>query len=133
MAPSRRWLTVYRCVLGALAAYFLLMGAFLVFFPELLLGRLGQPATPAVVGILRGAGGATMPYALLYLLLAAKPAERRWAGDVLVVANALAVLLDLLSVLLAEYTPMQSLLDLPVEVLSLVTILAFRGRFRAEQ
>jgi hypothetical protein len=132
MAPSRRWLTVYRCVLGALAAYFLLMGAFLVFFPELLLGRLGQPATPAVVGILRGAGGATMPYALLYLLLAAKPAERRWAGDVLVVANGLAILLDLLSVLLAEYTPMQSLLDLPVEVLSLVTILAFRGRFRAE-
>ncbi len=127
--PHVSWLAVYRGVLGALAAYFFLMGTFLVLFPILLLDRLGQSATPAVVGMIRGAGGATIPYALLYLLLAAKPAERQWAGWVILLANGLAILLDLVSIFLAEYTPIQSLIDLPVEILSLIVILAFRGKF----
>jgi hypothetical protein len=123
------WLAVYRGVLGVLAAYFFLMGAFLILFPILLLDRLGQPATPAVVGMIRGAGGATIPYALLYILLAVRPAERQWAGWVILLANGLAILLDLVSLFLAEYTPIQSLIDLPVEILSLIVILAFRRKF----
>jgi hypothetical protein len=127
--PHSSWLIVYRYILGALAAYFFLMGAFLIIFPQLLLEKLGQPATPAIVGILRGAGGATIPYALLYILLAAKPAERQWVGYVILLANGLAIILDLISLFLAEYTPMQSLIDLPIEILSLIVILAFRNKF----
>jgi|WetSurMetagenome_2_1015567.scaffolds.fasta_scaffold725206_1 hypothetical protein len=119
------WHVVYRYILAALATYFFLMGAFLIIFPQLLLEKLGQPVTPAVVGILRGAGGATIPYTLLYILLAAKPAKCHWAGYVILLANGLAIILDLNSLFLAEYTIMQSLIDLPVEIMSLVVILAF--------
>ena len=119
----------YRYILGFLAAYFFLMGALLVFFPQLLLERLGQPATPAIVGILRGAGGATIPYTLLYILFATKPGERQWIGYVILLANGLAIILDLFSLFRAEYTPMQSLIDLPVEILSFVVIFAFRRKF----
>jgi len=126
---SSPWFSFYRFILGALGVYFLLMGSFLILFPNLLLDRLSQQVTPAIVGIIRGAGGATVPYALLYILLAAKPAERQWASYVILFANGLAVILDLVSLFIVEYTLMQSIIDLPVEILSFVVIITFHNKF----
>jgi hypothetical protein len=123
------WLFLYRIFFGFLAAYFFVMGAFLMLFPELLLRNMGGASNQTLIGMLRGAGGATIPYALLYILIAIKPKERQWAGSIILFANALAIGVDLLSVVLSEYTPMQAMIDLPVEAISLLVIIVFHRKF----
>lgn len=106
------------------------MGAFLILFPNLLLERLGEPSSPIIIGIIRGAGAATVPYASLYILLAAKPSEHYWAGYIIGLANGLAILVDLFSLFRAEYSPIQSLIDLPVEMISLFVIISLTLKLR---
>ena len=119
------WRKIHRNVLFLLAFYFFIMGAFLALFPNLLLTGLGQNTNPAIIGIVRGAGGATIPYALLYIFLAIKPEETKWVKYPILLANGLAIILDLSSIFFSEFTPMQAMIDLPVEVISLIIILVF--------
>jgi len=98
----KTWQFLYRIAFGFFAAYFFLMGLFLLLFPGLLLQGLGVLSSQTLIGIIRGTGGATVPYAFLYLLIAVKPMERQWAVWVILFANCLAVLADLSSILLSE-------------------------------
>jgi hypothetical protein len=82
-------LFLYRITFGFLAAYFLVMGAFLMLFPDLLLRNLGGVSNQTIIGMCRGTGGATIPYALLYILIAIKPKERQWASSVILFANSI--------------------------------------------
>ena len=111
------------------SVYFLLMGALLIFAPEMATRTAGEQ-NPLVTGMLRGAGGSIVPYSLLYIYVARKPRERLWGMYVIGLANVLAIILDLTSIYLAEYTPRHAMMDIPVEALSLVAILVFQVRAR---
>jgi len=114
---------VFRIVFYFCAVYFLLMGAGMVLFPRILVkGVAGTEVSPAIIGMLRGSGGAVIPYALIYFLVAKDPRTRRWGLWVIATANVLAIILDTGSVLLDEYTMGYALIDLPVELLSLIAI-----------
>ena len=121
--------TVFRIIFYFCAFYFLLMGIGLVVFPRFLVqGVAGVEVHPALIGMLRGAGGAIIPYSLLYFYTAGKPLERKWGLRVIAMANVLAIILDMGSVLLDEYKLSYAMMDIPVEVLSLLGIaLAWSG------
>ena len=72
--------------------------------------------------MLRGAGGATIPYSLFYILIAVKPVQRKWALTVIGFANVVAIILDLASVFMNEYKLAYAMYDIPVETLSLIGI-----------
>jgi hypothetical protein len=110
---------VVRIVCYLFALYFLAMGLALMLFPAFI-SRVAGPQDPVILGMLRGAGGSIIPYSLLYVLVARSPCTRRWALAVIAVANVLAIVLDLLSVSLGEYRLSYAMLDIPVEVLSLL-------------
>ena len=59
---------LFRIVFYFCSVYFLLMGAGMVLFPQLLVrGVAGTEVSPAMIGMLRGSGGAVIPYALIDL------------------------------------------------------------------
>lgn len=122
MARSHRiLLLVFRIVCYLCALYFLAMGLALMLFPAFITTVAG-PQNPVILGMLRGAGGSIIPYSLLYVLVARSPCTRRWAAIVIAVANALAIVLDSLSVFLGEYRLSYAMLDIPVEALSLLVM-----------
>lgn len=116
-----------RTVFYFCSVYFLLMGALLILAPHLVTRPAGE-LSPVITGMLRGAGGSIVPYSLLYIYVARRPRERLWGMYVIGFANALAIILDLTSVYLAEYTPGQALIDIPVEAISLVAIVLYHRR-----
>lgn len=111
------------------AFYFFLMGASLIFIPDLILkGITNGEASQTITGMLRGAGGSILPYSLLYIMIARDQNKRRWALNVILAANIIAIILDLLSVTLSEYKLSNAMIDLPFEILSMAGIvMAFRG------
>jgi hypothetical protein len=117
-------LVVFRVVFYFSSVYFLLMGIMLMVFPRLLTRSAGLQS-PIILGMLRGAGGSIIPYSLLYALVAMKPKERRWAAAIIAVANVAALSLDLISVLLKEYSLSYAMIDIPIELLSLLVVLWF--------
>lgn len=120
---SGKSLLIFRTVFYFCSVYFLFMGTGLVFFPHLLLnGVEGSVVHPAIIGMLRGAGGAIIPYSLLYILTAREPVNRKWGLYVIAVANGVAIILDICSVLLNEYQWSQAIIDLPVEMVSLFAV-----------
>jgi hypothetical protein len=78
--------------------------------------------------MLRGAGGSIIPYSLIYVLIALKPVERRWAAYIIALANGIAIILDFTSVLIGEYKFVYAMFDVPIEVLSLLVIILFYTR-----
>jgi hypothetical protein len=85
---------------------------------------------PMISGILRGIGGSILGSTVFYILIALKPFERRWAAIVIACANILAIVLDLLSVHLGEYTMSHAMIDVPVEAVSFLTIVVFYVAYR---
>lgn len=105
------------------AFYFLLMGVSLIFLPEFLTkGLAGGTTNPKVIGMLRGAGGSIIPYSLLYILIALDPYKKSWALYVILFANISAIILDTGSVIIGEYSTLNALIDLPVELISIIGI-----------
>ncbi|UCG27501.1 MAG: hypothetical protein JSV24_11095 [Bacteroidales bacterium] len=105
------------------SAYFLLMGAGLALIPyKLIEGFAGNNVNPTMIGILRGAGGSIIPYSLLYLILAVKPFGKKWALYVIAFANCLAIIFDIISVVINEYTFQYALIDIPAELISLTGV-----------
>ena len=97
-------LTLFRVIFYFCAFYFLLMGIGLVFFPHFLVkGVAGSDVSPTIIGMLRGSGGAIIPYSLLYFFTAQKPKSRKWGLAVIALANVIAIILDIGSMLLHEY------------------------------
>ena len=105
------------------AAYFFLMGSSLIFIPGFLIrGFSDSNINPAVLGMLRGAGGAVLPYSLLYILITRNPVNRQWALSLILLANVIAIILDIGSIVLGEYKLSYALLDIPVELISIIGI-----------
>jgi len=106
------------------AGYFFLMGAGLIFIPHLLVrGFTEGEVNPIIIGMLRGAGGATIPYSLLYIMIALQPQNRLWGVYTIFAANVVAIILDLLSVFIGEYKWAYAMMDIPIELLSIVGII----------
>ena len=112
---------LFKVIFYFCAFYFLLMGAILIVFPEFLVkGLTNSEVNPTVIAMLRGAGGATIPYAVLYSMIAKQPFKRFWGVYTILAANFIAIALDLLSVFLHEYKWSYAMYDIPVELLSIV-------------
>ena len=122
--PSPVLRIIFRSVLFFMAFYFFMMGFMLAFFPELLTRVAGQ-LPGIIIGMLRGAGGSIIPYALIYILVTLNPRENRRLAYVIVLANGLAIILDLVSVYLGEYLFVYAMIDLPFELASLLTIVIY--------
>jgi hypothetical protein len=116
-----RFLTAFRVICYLCALYFLAMGVGLMLFPAFV-ARVAGPQNPIILGMLRGAGGSIVPYALLYVIVARSPISRRWGVAVIAVANTVAIVLDVASVYLGEYRWSYAMIDIPVEVLSLLVM-----------
>ena len=80
---------------------------------------------PIILGILRGAGGSVIISLIWYILIAQKPFERRLIAFVIAFANVLALVMDLISVAIGEYSLSHAMIDIPVELLSFFTIVVF--------
>jgi hypothetical protein len=127
--PSQvKWMIVFRIVCYICAFYFLAMGLALMLFPEFI-SRIAGPQDPVILGMLRGAGGSIVPYALLYLYVARSPLKKRWAVIVITMANSIAIVLDFISVYLGEYQLSYAMMDVPVEALSLLMMVLFLLKF----
>jgi len=125
-------ITIFRIIFYCCSFYFLLMGLSLIFIPELLVqSTSGGNVSPTIIGMLRGAGGSVLPYSLLYILIVRNPISRLWAMWVIVTANIIAIFLDFGSVFLDEYKLSYAMLDVPVEVLSLIGILIIWIKIRS--
>ena len=114
---------VFRFIFYFCAFYFFLMGFSLIFFPEFITrGFSNNEINPTIIGMLRGAGGSIIPYSLLYIMIAKKPFERKWALYVILTANVIAICLDTASILFSEYKFSNAMIDLPVELISILGI-----------
>lgn len=114
---------IFKIIFYFCAVYFLLMGSALIFFPEFLIRRFSETEiNPVILGMLRGAGGSILPYSLLYILITLNPVNRQWALSLILLANVIAVFLDLGSILLGEYKLSYALIDMPVELISIIGI-----------
>jgi hypothetical protein len=100
------------------------MGILMMIFPELVTKNAGVQH-PMILGIVRGIGGSILGSTIFYILIALKPFERRWAAFIIAFANILAIVLDFISVHLGEYTLDHAMIDIPIETLSLFTIVFF--------
>ena len=127
---SKSTFLVFRAIFFFLALFFFLMGLVLILFPQQMLTEIAGKQDPHVLGMLRGAGGATIPYTIMYILVALKPLEFRWIANIIAIANILAIILDFASVIIEEYTLIQAMYDVPFEFLSLVTIIVFYSKAR---
>jgi len=106
------------------AFYFFLMGFSLIFFPEFITrGLSNTEINPTIIGMLRGAGGSIIPYSLLYIMIANKPFDRKWALYMILTANVIAICLDTASILFSEYKISNAMIDLPVELISILGII----------
>ena len=106
------------------ALYFFLMGASLIFIPEFLTNGFNDTTiNPTIIGMLRGAGGSIIPYSILYIFLALDPYRKLWALYIILVANTLAIILDLGSVLFGEYNILNAMIDIPIELISILGII----------
>jgi hypothetical protein len=124
-------LILFRIIFYFCSVYFFLMGIGLVFFPHLLVkGVAGVQVNHTIIGMLRGSGGAIIPYSLIYIFTAQDPFSRKWGLYVIATANVIAIILDISSVLLDEYKPAYAMIDLPVELVSLAGILLIWFRIR---
>lgn len=121
---SKPGLFLFRIVFCICAVYFFLMGMLLMIFPELATKNAGVQH-PMILGILRGTGGSILGSTVLYILIALRPFERRWAAIVIACANVFAIVLDLTSVRLGEFTLDHAMIDIPVETVSFMTIAVF--------
>ena len=119
---QRRFLIAFRIVCYMCALYFLVMGLALILYPAFI-SRIAGPQDPVILGLLRGAGGSIIPYALLYVFVAQSPMTRRWAVAVIAFANVVAIVLDMLSVHLEEYRLCYAMMHVPMEALSLLLML----------
>jgi hypothetical protein len=108
------------------------MGMLMMIFPELVTKNAGVQH-PMILGILRGIGGSILGSTIFYILIAAKPFERRWAAYIIAFANIVAIALDLISVHLGEYTVDHAMIDIPIETLSFLTIAIFYSVARNQQ
>jgi hypothetical protein len=80
--------TIFRIIFYCCSVYFLIMGIGLVLFPRFLIeGVAGTDVNPTITGMLRGSGGAIIPYSLLYFLTAQKPVSRKWGLSIIALAN----------------------------------------------
>jgi hypothetical protein len=117
------------------AVYFFQMGIGLIFLPRYLVnGFSNVDVNPTIIGMLRGAGGSILPYSLLYISISLEPVKRSWALYVICLANIIAIALDLGSLLLGEYTLAYAMIDIPVELLSIIGIVMIwitKGRMKA--
>lgn len=105
------------------ATYFFLMGAGLIFFPRFLIRSFSEAdVNQIIIGMLRGAGGSILPYCLLYLMIALDPFKRLWALYIIFFANVIAIALDLGSLLLGEYKLSYAMIDIPIEIISIIGI-----------
>jgi hypothetical protein len=100
------------------------MGLLLILFPQMAIRNSGVNH-PMILGILRGTGGAVIISTVWYIIIAQKPLENKIIATVIACANLLAIILDLTSVALGEYTWSHSMIDIPVELLSFLTIVIF--------
>jgi hypothetical protein len=124
-------LFLFRIVFYICAVYFFLLGMMMIIFPELVTRNAGEQH-PLVLGILRGSGGSVIISTIFYILIAIKPFERRWVAFIIAFANLLAIVLDFISVFLGEYTLSYAMIDIPLESLSLLTIVVFYSIFRTK-
>lgn len=123
--------TLFRIIFYFCSVYFFLMGIGLALFPHLMVkGVVGAEVNNTIIGMLRGAGGAIIPYSLLYIFTAQDPISSRWGLYVIASANIVAIILDISSVLLDEYKLGYAMIDLPVELVSLIGILVILVRIR---
>ncbi len=114
---------VFRIIFYFCAFYFFLMGFSLIFFPEFITrGFSNNEINPTIIGMLRGAGGSIIPYSLLYLMIANKPFDRKWALNMILTANVIAICLDTASILFSEYKISNAMIDLPIELISILGI-----------
>ncbi len=98
-------------------------------FPHLLVkNAAGGDISPVIIGMLRGTGGAIIPFSFFYILIALKPVERRWAAYIIALANGIAIVLDFTSVLIGEYKFIYAMFDVPIELLSVLIIILFYSR-----
>ena len=106
------------------AVYFFLMGIGLIFLPRYLVNGFSKvEVNPIIIGMLRGAGGSILPYSFLYIAISLEPFERSWALYIIFLANVIAISLDLGSLLLREYKLAYAMIDIPVEILSIIGII----------
>ncbi len=114
---------IFKIIFYFCAVYFFMMGSALIFFPEFLIRGFSETKiNPAIIGMLRGAGGSILPYSLLYVLITLNPVNRQWALSLILLANVIAVILDLGSILLGEYKLSYALIDMPIELISIIGI-----------
>lgn len=132
MYSQLKTMILFRTVCYLCAFYFFFMGLSLILFPEFI-SRIAGPQDPIILGMLRGAGGSIIPYALLYIFVASSAHNKRWAVIVIAVANFVAIILDFLSVYLGEYLMSYAMIDVPIEVLSLLVMVLFLVRSPYEQ
>jgi hypothetical protein len=100
------------------------MGFSLIFFPVFITkGFSNNEINPTIIGMLRGAGGSIIPYSLLYIMIANKPFDRKWALYIILTANLIAISLDSVSILFSEYKISNAMIDLPVELISISGII----------
>jgi len=100
------------------------MGFSLIFFPVFITkGFSNNEINTTIIGMLRGAGGSIIPYSLLYIMIANKPFERKWALYIILAANLIAICLDSASILFSEYKISYAMIDLPVELISISGII----------
>jgi len=124
MSQHLKFIKVFRIVCYICAIYFLAMGLALMLFPAFI-SRIAGTQDPVILGMLRGAGGSIVPYSILYIIVARSPLSKRWAIIVIAIANITAIVLDFLSVFLGEYLLSYAMIDVPVEVISLLMMVLF--------
>lgn len=114
---------IFKIIFVFCAVYFFLMGTGLIFFPRYLIKGFSEFDTnPVIIGLLRGAGGSILPYSLLYILILRNPFNRLWALYIISLANVIAITLDLGSVILEEYKLSYAIIDIPIEVMSIIAV-----------
>ena len=120
----KAFLFIFRTIFYICAIFFFLMGIMMMIFPELVTKNAGIQH-PLVLGLLRGSGGMIIGSTLFYILVAIRPFERRWAAIIIAIGNILAIILDFVSVHLGEFQISHAMIDVPIELLSFLTIVVF--------
>jgi MFS family permease len=120
----KAFLFIFRTIFYICAIFFFLMGIMMMIFPELVTKNAGVQH-PLVLGLLRGSGGMIIGSTLFYILVAIKPFERGWAAIIIAFGNILAIILDFASVRLGEFQISHAMIDVPIELLSFLTIVIF--------
>ena len=123
---------VFRVIFYFCAFYFFLMGFSLIFFPVFITkGFSNNEINPTIIGMLRGAGGSIIPYSLLYIMIANKPFDRKWALYIILTANVIAICLDSASIFFSEYKISNAMIDLPIELISILGIIIIWSKIKS--